>query len=79
MSALKHEGSPAGELREKLSTLPGMAEPPAQPEAGACNKALVTTAFLVPLNNNAYSSLQYKEVDSFEEATSKATQVFSIS
>lgn len=54
MSWLKHEGSPAREPGEELST--GTAEPPAQPEAGACNKALVTTAFLVPLDNNTYPS-----------------------
>jgi len=71
-----HEGSPAGELGEELNMLPDTAEPLVQPEA--FNKALVTTVFLVPLNN-MYPSLRYKEVNSFEEATSKATQVFSIS
>lgn len=45
MSWLKYEGSPAGELGEELITLPGTAEPLAQPEVGACNKASVQLHF----------------------------------
>lgn len=48
-------------------------------KAAAHNKALQKNAFLVLLSNNKFSSLLYKDGDSLEEATSKASLAVSIS